>query len=124
MPTTIKAHTLHDALAQALQSNLVRVVNQDGQQWFAAADVLRAFGVPRRTLADNLRPLQDDEVRHLRRGLVAPNPGVSFGNGGAAFVSLSGLWKLALRADSPEARGFQDWVCRTALPQLDAQTDG
>ncbi len=33
-------------------------------------------------------------------------------------ISESGLYKLVMRSDKPEARGFQDWVTKTVLPAI------
>lgn len=35
-----------------------------------------------------------------------------------AIVSESGLYKLIMRSDKPEARAFQDWVTRVVLPSI------
>ena len=43
------------------------------------------------------------------------------GRGGArvvALISESGLYKLVMRSDKPEAREFQDWVTRVVLPAI------
>ncbi|WP_366518336.1 BRO family protein [uncultured Paracoccus sp.] len=34
------------------------------------------------------------------------------------IISESGLYKLAMRSDKPEARAFQDWVTRDVLPAI------
>ena len=36
----------------------------------------------------------------------------------ASLVSESGLYKLIMRSDKPEARKFQDWVTREVLPAI------
>jgi hypothetical protein len=35
-----------------------------------------------------------------------------------AVISESGLYKLIMRCDKPEARGFQDWVSQDVLPSI------
>jgi prophage antirepressor-like protein len=35
-----------------------------------------------------------------------------------ATVSESGMYKLLLRSDKPEAKAFQDWVTREVLPAI------
>lgn len=37
---------------------------------------------------------------------------------GLAAVPESGLYKLIMRSDKPEARQFQDWVTREVLPAI------
>ncbi|MGE4480819.1 BRO-N domain-containing protein [Acidocella sp.] len=34
------------------------------------------------------------------------------------IISESGLYKLVMRSDNPEARQFQDWVTREVLPAI------
>jgi prophage antirepressor-like protein len=36
----------------------------------------------------------------------------------AQLVSKSGLYKLIMRSDKPQARAFQDWVTRVVLPAI------
>jgi len=36
----------------------------------------------------------------------------------AKLVSESGLYKITMRSDKPEARAFQDWVTRVVLPAI------
>ncbi|MCC5778602.1 hypothetical protein H7H48_06035 [Nitratireductor sp. B36] len=33
-------------------------------------------------------------------------------------ISESGLYKLVMRSDKPEARGYQDWMTMTVLPAI------
>jgi prophage antirepressor-like protein len=95
----------------------VRVLDRDGHPWFAAIDVIRALGLPRRTLDHYLPTLADDERRHFPRPSRVPH-GVEVGNSGVTCVSLSGLFKLLLRVDAAAAKPFQDWACRVLLPTL------
>ena len=37
---------------------------------------------------------------------------------GVSLVSESGLYKLVLRSNKPEAKPFQDWVTKTVLPAI------
>ncbi|QRI63448.1 hypothetical protein JQ506_22000 [Shinella sp. PSBB067] len=34
------------------------------------------------------------------------------------LISESGLYKLVMRSDKPEARAFQDWVTKECLPSI------
>lgn len=83
----------------------VRVVMIEGAPWFAAPDVVRCFGIDAKSGTFNsLRPLAGDEKRVLRKGDAT----VAFpfhGTGSAcAIVSESGLYKLVMRSDKPEAK--------------------
>lgn len=42
----------------------------------------------------------------------------------AKWVSESGLYKLLMRSDKPEARAFQDWVTKVVLPAIRVSSEG
>lgn len=60
--------------------------------------------------AKYLARLSPDEknTHRLTGGIVRGNPTV-------AIISESGLYKLVMRSDKPEAKAFQDWVTREVL---------
>ncbi|HHG4367932.1 TPA: BRO-N domain-containing protein [Pseudomonas aeruginosa] len=87
----------------------IRVVEIEGNPWFVATDVCKAIGLSNVTLA--VRPLADDEKT------LNPIKTVR-GTKDLNCVSESGLYKLVLRSDKPEARRFQDWVTRDVLPAI------
>jgi prophage antirepressor-like protein len=92
----------------------LRALTIDGNPWFVAADVCRCLGLYlAKGTGKHLAKLRPDEKRWVTpkqvRGLR--------GTGGAA-VTESGLYKLILRSDKPEAREFQDWVTREVLPSI------
>lgn len=90
-------------------TNNIRVVTIDGNPWFVAADVCKAIGLSNTTLA--VRPLADDEK--------TLNPiKTARGTKDLNCVSESGLYKLVLRSDKPEARAFQDWITHDVLPAI------
>lgn len=62
--------------------------------------------------------LNDDEKRKFDR---QSTPGLFEGTrGGHSFaaISESGLNKLIMRSDKPEAKPFQEWVTRDVLPAI------
>jgi prophage antirepressor-like protein len=68
--------------------------------------VCKALGLANPTVA--VQPLREDEKAKSDLGYGSP----------ANIISESGLYKLVLRADKPEARTFQDWVTREVLPAI------
>jgi prophage antirepressor-like protein len=76
-----------------------RVVTSQDQPWFVAADVCRALGldVDRRGAGHFLSRLHAAERNTVSNKVI---------------VSESGLYKLIMRSEKPEARAFQDWVTR------------
>ena len=91
----------------------VRVVTIDGTAWWVAVDVCRALGLTTAGGATrHLTNLNQDEVGRWR-----PTAG-KYGRRPNATISESGLYKLIMRSDKPEARAFQDWVTRVVLPAI------
>ncbi|UTH29458.1 BRO family protein [Ectopseudomonas hydrolytica] len=87
----------------------VRIVELNGQPWFVAKDVCLAIG--RAWCGSSLAPLNADE-----KGMtLVVTPG---GSQHLTVISESGLYKLIMRSDKPQARLFQDWVTRDVLPAI------
>lgn len=87
----------------------IRTVELEGTPWFVAKDVCKALGVSNASQA----------VRHLGSDEKGINQ--IYTPGGLQHlncISESGLYKLVMRSDKPQARAFQDWVTRTVLPAI------
>jgi len=96
------------------KSNQIRVVEIEGNPWFVAADVCRSIGYAVRpngtTHASLVRSiLGEDETFTTQTGKTG-RPSLC--------ISESGLYKLVMRSDKPEARRFQDWVTKEVLPAI------
>ncbi|QNG99504.1 BRO-N domain-containing protein [Pseudomonas sediminis] len=87
----------------------LRVIELDGQPWFVAADVLYALGLPMNAHGNAILRLDDGESSLCR---------IQTGKRSQRVVSESGLYKLVMRSDKPEAKAFQDWVTRVVLPAI------
>lgn len=88
-------------------NNEVRVINQDGEPWFVAADVCRILEIKNTTQA--LSRLDADEKSMLNIGL----------SGGATnTVNESGLYTLVLASRKPEAKAFKRWVTHEVIPSI------
>lgn len=82
------------------------MVTLEGTPWFVAADVCRVLGVANTTVS----------VQALDPSEKAKS---SIGSGPAAnLISESGLYKLIMRSDKPQAKAFQDWVTKEVLPSI------
>ncbi|MGF7173554.1 BRO-N domain-containing protein [Azospirillum doebereinerae] len=64
-----------------------------------------------RNTTEALRPLTDDEKGFNR---IDTRGGMQ----SLYTITESGLYKLVMRSDKPEARKFQDWVTRDVLPAI------
>ena len=92
----------------------VRVVERDGEPWFVAADVCKALGLDNPSYVT--KRLGEDEKASFK----LPNQRGS----AAKIISESGLYKLIMRSDKPEARAFQDWVTKVVLPAIRQDAEG
>nr|WP_050470955.1 BRO family protein [Pannonibacter phragmitetus] len=92
------------------RKSAVRCVEIDGKPWFVLADVRNILNMQR---GGNRSYLRDDEL-HTTTELN----GVKLKGSGLSLLSESGLYKLIMRSDKPEARKFQDWVTREVLPAI------
>lgn len=92
------------------------MVTIDGEPWFVAADVCRALDVyvynGKINVTQAVRKLDADEVRFNRIELTPGYPR------DVALVNESGLYKLVMRSDAPQAKPFQDWVTKVVLPAI------
>ena len=83
------------------------MIDREGVPWFVAADVCKILGLTNTTVAlHHLAPAEKTKADLGMRGQW-PN-----------LISESGLYKLIMRSDKPEARRFQDWVTRDVLPAI------
>lgn len=99
----------------------LRVIMHMAEPWFVATDVCKALGIQ---VGASGTPNATAATRHLgtaettlllmqgrdKRGRKCERT--------ARIVSESGLYKLIMRSDKPEARKFQDWVTREVLPSI------
>ncbi|SFP34974.1 Prophage antirepressor [Ectopseudomonas composti] len=96
----------------------LRVIEQDGQPWFVAADVCAALSIG--WDKTNYRYAPSRVVGYLDASEKGSKKIASPSNGSqnTLIISESGLYKLVMRSNKPEARAFQDWVTRVVLPAI------
>jgi len=97
------------------QSHEVRLIDQDGQPWFVAADVCAALGYqnPSKAVADHL-----DEDERMTLTNSYSHSGQRGGAQSFTIINESGLYALVLRSRKPEARKFAKWVTSEVLPSI------
>lgn len=88
------------------RSNQIRVVMIDGEPWFVATDVCRVLGLTNPAVA--VIPIGADEQSKFSLGSGRP----------AIVLTESGLYRLIMRSDKPQAKPFQDWVTKDVLPAI------
>ena len=95
-------------------NNTIRVIEIEGEPWFVAPDALNAMGYTQGNYASIRRKLGDNEKGVKRIPTLGGPQNVS-------VISESGLYKIIMRSDKPEARAFQDWVTRVVLPDTQSR---
>lgn len=83
----------------------VRLIEQDGEPWFVAADVCAILEIGNPTQA--LTRLDEDETA------LISNEGRPIN-----IINESGLYSLVLGSRKPEARAFKKWVTSEVLPSI------
>lgn len=87
----------------------VRTVLVGGEPWWVLTDVCRVLGI--KNSRDVVNRLDPDE-----KGVgQIDTPG---GNQNMTIVNESGLYKVILRSDKPEAKAFSRWVTHEVLPAI------
>lgn len=79
---------------------------ETGQTWWVLSDVAKVLGV--QNVSDLAKRLDQDERSRFNLGR----------QGEGWIVNESGLYKIVLRSDKPEAREFQRWVTHDVLPSI------
>ena len=91
------------------EDNEVRTVEQGGEVWWVLADVCRVLEIQNnRNVARRLD--EDEKGVHLMDTLG--------GGQKLTIISESGLYKVILRSDKPEAKKFTRWVTHEVLPSI------
>ena len=96
----------------------VRIVQINGEPWFVAADVCKALDLPLEGGAS--RYLQNVNADEKMKKGRSDYPELFVGVRAPTYmlISESGLYKLVMRSDKPQAKKFQDWVTRDVLPTI------
>ncbi len=104
-----------DITTYQFNTHNIRVVTVEGEPWFVAADVCGIL---------ELAAHKGGYEHHLRKldAVEKTRPPVSdtggFNGARPVLISESGLYKLVLRSDKPQAKPFQDWVTKEVLPAI------
>lgn len=88
----------------------VRVVMNDGEPWFIAADVCKALELDQ--VSNSIRKLDEDE-----KALISIK-GISRGNDQVWILNESGLYSLVLGSRKPEAKAFKRWITHEVIPSI------
>ena len=87
----------------------VRTILQNDEPWWILKDVCQVLGIAKHR--DTASRLDDDE----RGSVKVDTPG---GKQNMTIINESGLYKVILRSDKPEAKKFTRWVTHEVLPAI------
>jgi prophage antirepressor-like protein len=87
----------------------VRTVTKDGEPWFVLKDVCDVLELDTTKLKQVADRLDDDEKGRCS----VPTLG---GEQETTIISESGLYRVVMRSDKPQAKPFQKWVTAEVLP--------
>lgn len=90
-------------------NNQVRTVMQDGEPWFVLKDVCNVLGISK--YRDTASRLDSDERGSVRVDTLG-------GEQDVVAVNESGLYRVILRSDKPQAKPFRRWVTHEVLPAI------
>jgi prophage antirepressor-like protein len=91
----------------------IRVVMLEGVPWFVSADVMAML------YGQSSGHSHRYDVLGATEALKVTPSQYGLGRGRSSMLlSESGLYKLIMRSDKPEAKAFQDWVTKEVLPSI------
>lgn len=90
----------------------LRATQIDCEVWFAATDVAKALGY--RDANQITRALDDDEKRWSEGTLS----GCTHSHLGIRLINESGLYRVLMRSQRPEAIPFQRWLAHEVVPEI------
>lgn len=85
--------------------------DEQGEPWFLGMDVCKVLELENTTNAT--RYLDSSEKSTITRSKCGMSPGAALN-----IINESGLYKLIMRSDKPQAKPFQDWVTKVVLPSI------
>lgn len=112
---------LAESGVQPLDTSAIRVVTIDNNPWFVATDLTTALDWGYDNIKYHMKTTLDQEEKRVLskgKGSVTTRCLFTGPSGRLTIISESGLYKLVMRSDKPEAKSFQDWVTKVVLPAI------
>lgn len=91
------------------ENNQIRTILKDGEPWWVLADVCQVLEI--KNSRDVTTRLDEDEKGVGQIDTLG-------GNQNMTIINESGLYKVILRSDKPEAKKFTRWVTHEVLPAI------
>ncbi|MEP4247676.1 Bro-N domain-containing protein [Tateyamaria sp.] len=101
-------------------SHNIRVIEIKGEPWFVAKDVCLCLHGRTSGISSMSSKFGKDEKQTVYKvsASVALSSLFEGNQYRLALLSESGIYKLIMRSDKPEAREFTDWVTKVVLPAI------
>ena len=97
------------------ENNAVRTTLKNGEIWWVLKDVCDVLNLSNsRKVAERL---DEDEKSNVTQSDVS-HDALNIPNRGLTMINESGLYKVILRSDKPEAKKFMRWVTHEVLPSI------
>lgn len=100
---------MNDLVRFDFQGKGIRTVTIDGNPWFVAKDVCEILEI--QNSRDALR-----RIPEKHKGVVSADTLGGVQN--LSIISETGLYRLVLRSDKPQAEPFTEWVTEEVLPEI------
>lgn len=98
------------------EGNEVEVFEFKGRVLFNPKHIANILGI--KNVRDNISNMSDKQVVKLTNSIVGETDFRKLHNTGENFLTESGVYKLIMRSNKPEAERFQDWVTDEVLPSI------
>jgi prophage antirepressor-like protein len=106
---------MNEILVKTFQTKQVRIVIQDGKEWFVAKDVCDVLGLE--NISQALIDFPEGEKSNITSNDLR-NIGIESGNRGLTVINEPGLYRLIFKSRKPEAETFKSWVFEEVLPSI------
>jgi len=94
----------------------IRVIIEDGTEWFVAKDIASCLGYVRER--DAIKDHVDDEYKKNVNLNSAVNHRAIRGNPNTILINEAGVYQLIFGSKLPDAKEFQKWVFEEVLPSI------
>ncbi len=98
------------------EGNDVEVLEFEGKVLFNPKDVSEILDI--KNVRDNMSRMNEKQVVKLTNSIVGKTDFRKLHNTGENFLTESGVYKLIMRSNKPNAERFQDWVVDEVLPSI------
>lgn len=101
---------------QFIEQDVRTAVDEKNQAWFCAKDICSILEITWN--GSTLENMPENWKGMLKLRTPSAENGRGGGEQDAVFINISGLFRLIMRSNKPNAIEFQNWVCGEVLPEI------